>query len=361
MVIATYAQNPTSIKKFEYPEYLCPDPYMGKPMRSGSTLLISYSSKSASYGIEFKFGFMKYSLNVSYKGKSIGGQYVYSGYEINNMVQTTVRTSTKLSQFLNNYGQVQEDSFEKNKQLDIHINGMGSLSVYPIKDTPQKRKKIEEEKRREEEQKIAEDRAKSTLEKLLPIGQKSLEDSVRQEAIKEFFKNGGKKNYGKSYIASIDTKRSYIAAIDTMSQVTIIKKNDDIYNEMLHKEWLEKKPEYKDYYKGAKVINEKVYFEESFDLNEYIKIQENECSVRYDKKTNSYIYYKEPYRSNLFDESNQMEAPKEITEIIENNIKKKGMYSLFWETLDGKLVSLSYIKNGFMEKDYTTELYSIYK
>ena len=71
MVIATYAQNPTSIKKFEYPEYLCPDPYMGKPMRSGSTLLISYSSKSASYGIEFKFGFMKYSLNVSYKGKAL--------------------------------------------------------------------------------------------------------------------------------------------------------------------------------------------------------------------------------------------------------------------------------------------------
>ena len=45
-------------------------------------------------------------------------------------------TRTKLSHFLNNFGQSQDNYFEKDKLIEIHISGSGSLSIYPMKDTP---------------------------------------------------------------------------------------------------------------------------------------------------------------------------------------------------------------------------------
>ena len=45
MVLSAYAQKSTSIKAFEYPDYLCPNPYTGKPIYGGNTLAISYSEK----------------------------------------------------------------------------------------------------------------------------------------------------------------------------------------------------------------------------------------------------------------------------------------------------------------------------
>lgn len=32
MVLSAYAQKSTSIKVFEYPDYLCPNPYTGQPI-----------------------------------------------------------------------------------------------------------------------------------------------------------------------------------------------------------------------------------------------------------------------------------------------------------------------------------------
>ena len=47
MVLSAYAQKSTSIKAFEHPDYLCPNPYTGKPIYGGNTLEISYSCESA--------------------------------------------------------------------------------------------------------------------------------------------------------------------------------------------------------------------------------------------------------------------------------------------------------------------------
>ena len=80
----------------------------------------------------------------------------------------------------------------------------------------------------------------------------------------------------------------------------------------------------------------------------------------YDKKENSYLYFKYPYRSSLWNDSNQIEAPKEIRKIVEDNIVKKGKYSLYWKTVDEKLVSLSYVKHGIVDT-VPIEVYSIYK
>lgn len=102
----------TSIKAFEYPDYLCPNPYTGKPIYGGNTLEISYSEKKNSYGMEFRYGYVKYSLSLSYKGMD-NGRYVYTGFEIGNMAEAIVMTSTKLSRFLDNYGQMQSETFER--------------------------------------------------------------------------------------------------------------------------------------------------------------------------------------------------------------------------------------------------------
>lgn len=353
MALFVYAQNSTSVKAFTYPNYLCPNPYTGKPMYSGKTIEISYSSKMGSYGIDFKYGYLRYMLSLKYKGM-VDGKYIYTGFEIDNMVETIVKTSVKLSRFLNNHGQVQDKTFEKDKLIEVHIARLGSLSIYPIKDTPERRKKIEEEKQNEEKQRIAEEKAKSILEKLLPIGQKSLKDSVRQDAIMEFFSNGGK--VGGNIVGN-----TYVAVIDTTLQVTIIKRDDDICNETLYNEWLYGKPEYGGYSRyDDKVIKGKVFFSNNFNFDNYIEIQEHSCSVFYNKKDNSYLYFKYPYRSYSWNGSDIIELPKDIRAVVESNIKKKGKYSLYWKTVEEKLVSLSYVKHGLVDT-VPIEIYSIYK
>lgn len=57
--------------------------------------------------MEFRYGYVKYSLSLSYKGMD-NGRYVYTGFEIGNMAEVFVMTSTKLSRFLDNYGQMQK-------------------------------------------------------------------------------------------------------------------------------------------------------------------------------------------------------------------------------------------------------------
>lgn len=45
IVLSIYAQKSTTIKAFEYPDYLCPNPYTGQPIYGGNTLEISYSKR----------------------------------------------------------------------------------------------------------------------------------------------------------------------------------------------------------------------------------------------------------------------------------------------------------------------------
>lgn len=154
---------------------------------------------------------------------------------------------------------------------------------------------------------------------------------------------------------------TYIAVIDTNKQITVIQKDEVVLNAELQNEQLHGKIEYEASStsgKTAKVVNGKVFF--SMTFHPKLKIKEHECSVLYDKKENSYLYFKYPYRSSLWNDSNQIEAPKEIRKIVEDNIVKKGKYSLYWKTVDEKLVSLSYVKHGLVDT-VPIEVYSIYK
>ena len=225
MVLSAYAQKSTSIKAFEYPDYLCPNPYTGKPIYGGNTLEISYSEKKNSYGIDFRYGYIRYMINLTYKGMD-NGRYVYTGFEIGNMAEVIVMTSTKLSRFLDNYGQMQNERFEKDKLIEIHIGSSGSLSVYPIKDTPENRKKIEEKINKQEVENIAQ----NNLEELYPYGVQVLQDSLKQQVVKEFFDNGGEV---KSFNLQPYSFHTYVAVIDTNKQVTVIQKDEVILNKYM--------------------------------------------------------------------------------------------------------------------------------
>lgn len=353
MVLSAYAQKSTSIKAFEYPDYLCPNPYTGKPIYGGNTLEISYSEKKNSYGIEFGYGYMKYSLSLSYKGMD-DGRYVYTGFEIGNMTEAIVMTSTKLSRFLDNYGQMQSETFEKDKLIELHISGSGSLSVYPIKDTPERRKRIEEKFAKQE----AENAARNKLEELYPYGVQYLQDSLKQQVVKEFFGNAGEV---KSFNLQPHSFHTYTAVIDTNKQVAVIQKDEVVLNAELQNEQLHDKIEYEPSSTGgktAKVINGKVFFSMSFYPK--LEVQEHKAVVVYNKK--EFFYYKnyDPYYVSL---STKFDPSEEMKKLIENNIAKKGQYSLYWQMLDNRLVYLSYKRmgTGILKVYEPVEVYSIYK
>lgn len=353
MVLSAYAQKSTSIKAFEYPDYLCPNPYTGKPIYGGNTLEISYSEKKNSYGIDFRYGYIRYMINLTYKGMD-NGRYIYTGFEIENMAEAIVMTSTKLNRFLDNYGQVQNETFEKDKLIELHIGGSGSLSVYPIKDTPESRKRIAEKTGKQE----AENAARNKLEELYPYAVAYLQDSLKQQVVKEFFDNGGEL---KSFNLEPYSFHTYVAVIDTNKQVAVIQKDKVVLNDELQNEQLHGKIEYKPFSmegKTAKVVNGKVFFCMTFYPK--LEVREHKAVVVYNKK--EFFYYKDydPYYVAL---STKFEPSEEMKKLIENSIAKKGQYSLYWETLDGRLVYLSYKKmgTGILKVYEPVEVYSIYK
>ena len=297
-------------------------------------------------GTEYTFN-LKYDKTVK-EGSDVA--YLYKGVRSNFMDESVVVfTRTKLSAYVKNVGFDSLDTikdFDKQAISFIFPKTYLVFSVAPIKNTIEAHKAKEERIRQKEAARVAKGIAKKKLEDLLPYGEAFLKDSLQQQVIKEFFDNGRK----------VESSFTCVAVIDDNKQITIIRNGDDILDEKLEYEWLKGEVEYK--FKNSKVVNVKVFFDISFAP--IIEIQEHECSVRYDKKTNSYIYYEKPYRSNAFDESNQMEAPKEIRKIVEDNIVKKGKYSLYWKTVDEKLVSLSYVKHGLVDT-VPIEVYSIYK
>lgn len=351
MVLSAYAQKSTSIKAFEYPDYLCPNPYTGKPIYGGNTLEISYSEKKNSYGIDFRYGYIRYMINLTYKGMD-NGRYIYTGFEIENMAEAIVMTSTKLSRFLDNYGQVQNETFEKDKLIELHIGGSGSLSVYPIKDTPESRKRIAEKTGKQE----AENAARNKLEELYPYAVAYLQDSLKQQVVKEFFDNGGEV---KSFNLEPYSFHTYVAVIDTNKQVTVIQKDEVILNTKLQDEQLHGEIDYKPLSmegKTAKVINGKVFF--SMTFHPELNIKEHRGKVIYDKHGFSYfentkVSYAAP---------NQFTPMEDMKKMIENSIAKKGEYFLYWEILDNRLVYLSYKRmgTGVFKVHEPVEVYSIY-
>lgn len=368
MALSAYAQKSTSVKVFEYPDYLCPNPYTGEPIYGGSTLEISYSNKNSFYGIEFWYGYIKYSLSLSYKGMD-NGRYVYTGFEIGNMTKTVVMTSVKLSRFLNNYGQIQNERFEKDKLIEVHINGIGSLSIYPVKETSEKRKEMKEKETdnslkdtSKNYEKIDvrknESTARDKLNKLYRYGMKCVWDSLQNQVIKEFFENGG---IVKSFDLGRYSSHTYVAVIDTNKQVTIIRKDEVILNDELQNEQLNGKVEYEPFSmegKSVKIINGKVFF--SMTFHPQLEIQEYKAVVIFNKKGFSYFKNYDPYYVAL---STRFEPSEDMKKKIEASITKKGEYSLYWSILNDRLVYLSYKRMGTaIFKAYEpVKVYSIYK
>ena len=60
---------------------------------------------------------------------------------------------------------------------------------------------------------------------------------------------------------------------------------------------------------------------------------------------------------------NQFIPIEDMKKAIETSITKKGQYSLYWETLDNRLVYLSYKRmgTGILKVHEPVEAYSIYK
>ena len=232
------AQKSTSVKSFKYSNYLCPNPYTGKPIYGGETFEISYSSSQSTYGIDFKYGFMRYMLSISYKGTK-NGWYTYTGFEIDSMSKVVVMTRTKLSDFLSNFGQLQDDYFEKEKLIEIHIGGSGSLSVYPLKNTPElqasmekQAKEREKEKREKEELQLRKD----TYEKLCSYTAKNeFNDSVKAFVLNKILEN--KSLFEKLKLKELSRKVDCIGCVESTGAIKIVKIGEYFLDDILFKEY----------------------------------------------------------------------------------------------------------------------------
>lgn len=337
-------------------------------LKSDNTGIISFEDFEVSYKKETKEYIIKvfidrgtiYTFNLKYDKTAKDGSdiaYFYKGVRSNFMNEPVVVFSrTKLSAYTKNAGFKSYDEikdFDKQAISFIFPKTYLIFSIAPIKNTSEAHKLKKEKEQREEAKRIAKEKAKNTLEKLLPLGEELVKDSLKREFVEEFFNNKGE--IESSYLKD---NNDYIAVIDTNKQVRFIQKGNDVFDKSLKNEYSNSNVEYEKEY--AKVINGRVFFKIMLNVEHETEMIEHSCSIRYDKRNGSYIYSEISCQSNSRNKSCSMEVPKEIKEIIENKIKKKGAYSLNWKTLGGKLVTLSCKK----QVSYVTNrkvLYSIYE
>ena len=348
VTVAMSAQESTSVRSFEYSNYLCPNPYTGRPIYGGESLEISYSSKLGSYGIDFKYGFIRYRLSLSYKGTE-NGWYKYTGFEIDDMSKVIVMTRTKLSHFLNNFGQSQDNYFEKDKLIEIHISGSGSLSIYPMKDTPERRKEREERSIKIKER----NRLQDKLNELYSYWQStkaSVQDSLRNSFKKEFFEQKGAGRY--SWDSETNFAVRYMACIDSNKVVKILKINDVKVAENI--EYLDEfnRNEYKYQAKnnnGAKLINGKMFLTDRFSPNLIVCTLTREIVLKKGKV--------------LYTRWGSGKVSQKAEKVIEANIAllKKGRYLIEIQELDGELISVGAQKYSNISNKEKIELYSIYE
>lgn len=100
---------------------------------SNNGLEVSYSSKTKKYGVEFSVGYRKMSISCSYWKQLSDGMYAYSGIEINTFNEAVILTKSKLSSFLNNNGQEDSNHYDESKVIQVYVDGLPDLYVYPIK------------------------------------------------------------------------------------------------------------------------------------------------------------------------------------------------------------------------------------
>lgn len=125
---ATYAQGKND-NLYPYAQYLTPNPFIdGRVCINKDFEIYASKTKPVVYTILFHWGVMNYSAHVTFIGKD-ADRFIYREMSPRGDILAVVETYTPLSKFMNNWGQMQTDFFDKKYQIDIHISGMGSLTV----------------------------------------------------------------------------------------------------------------------------------------------------------------------------------------------------------------------------------------
>ena len=329
MSFSMLAQKSTSVKSFKYSNYLCPNPYTGKPIYGGETFEISYSSSQSTYGIDFKYGFMRYMLSISYKGTK-NGWYTYTGFEIDSMSKVVVMTRTKLSDFLSNFGQLQDDYFEKEKLIEIHIGGSGSLSVYPLKNTPElqasmekQAKEREKEKREKEELQLRKD----TYEKLCSYTAKNeFNDSVKAFVLNKILEN--KSLFEKLKLKELSRKVDCIGCVESTGAIKIVKIGEYFLDDILFKEYSSQDNIRYATREGGKLFKDKAFFKTTFNPNDIEYKVVNYGKIKVVGKDRKVV------RNNL----RAVYITTDVLDIIDSKRLKKGSYDLYFETIGGKAI-----------------------
>lgn len=119
-------------------------------------------------------------------------------------------------------GRCKSETFEKDKLIRTTYRWFGEFVGLSNKRYPERRKRIEEKVAKQKQKCI-----RNKLEELYPYGVQYLQDSLKQQIVKEFFDNAGEV---KSFNLQPYSFHTYIAVIDTNKQVTVIQKDEVVLN-----------------------------------------------------------------------------------------------------------------------------------
>ena len=318
MALSMFAQKLTSVRSFEYLDYVTPHPYdVRKATLGGESLTISYNPNTG-YGIKFRYIFRN--INISVKFITSGnGKYIYTGTD------------------------------SSGNKIEIAIYGIGDLSIYPLKNTPERRKEKEERSIKIKER----NRLQDKLNELYSYWQStkaSVQDSLRNSFKKEFFEKKGAGRY--SWDSETNFAVRYMACIDSNKVVKILKINDVKVAENI--EYLDEfnRNEYKYQAKnnnGAKLINGKMFLTDRFSPNLIVCTLTREIVLKKGKV--------------LYTRWGSGKVSQKAEKVIEANIAllKKGRYLIEIQELDGELISVVAQKYSNISNKKEIVLYSIYE
>lgn len=328
MALSMFAQKLTSVRSFEYPDYVTPHPYdVRKATLGGESLTISYNPNTG-YGIKFRYMFRN--INISVKFITSGnGKYIYTGTDSSGN-KTVVATKRKLNDFLDNVGQTQSESFERDKEIEIAIYGIGDLSIYPLKNTPElqasmekQAKEREKEKREKEELQLRKD----TYEKLCSYTAKNeFNDSVKAFVLNKILEN--KSLFEKLKLKELSRKVDCIGCVESTGAIEIVKIGEYFLDDILFKEYSSQDNIRYATREGGKLIKDKAFFKTTFNPNDIEYKVVNYGKIKIVGKDRKVV------RNNL----RAGYITTDVLDIIDSKRLKKGSYDLYFETIGGKAI-----------------------
>jgi|UniRef100_UPI0035618F21 hypothetical protein len=328
MALSMFAQKLTSVRSFEYPDYVTPHPYdVRKATLGGESLTISYNPNTG-YGIKFRYMFRN--INISVKFITSGnGKYIYTGTDSSGN-KTVVATKRKLNDFLDNVGQTQSESFERDKEIEIAIYGIGDLSIYPLKNTPElqasmekQAKEREKEKREKEELQLRKD----TYEKLCSYTAKNeFNDSVKAFVLNKILEN--KSLFEKLKLKELSRKVDCIGCVESTGAIKIVKIGEYFLDDILFKEYSSQDNIRYATREGGKLIKDKAFFKTTFNPNDIEYKVVNYGKIKIVGKDRKVV------RNNL----RAGYITTDVLDIIDSKRLKKGSYDLYFETIGGKAI-----------------------